>query len=466
MAVAMKHCSEPMPDPRLLAPGVPDWLAACALRAAAKEPGRPLPATPTGWSRRWRAATAGTAVMPAAAGRRPTTTSDTARRRRPRRRRWRGAAIALVVAAGRRRGCGAFLLLPGDDAPPPAAASVPAHHLRRARLRPAGRRPGREPGPARLRGRRRPRPTAWYTERYRETPDFGGLKTGVGLILRLTAPAVATEMVVTSPTPGRGFQVLGPLARGPAPGARQRHVHRPPTRSSPLTAAGPRPCTCSGSPRSCPTARAATGPGVGQVELRGVAELHMTMAAPGTRASSDLGGGSPPRAAAAGGCRRARGRPTSRTPGGSPGGSRTRGLAGPEEVSASALEAAFRGLGWSPATRARAVTALREWLAPAPPARALARRPHRPAAPGAAAGAAPLAGRRRRPGRGRRRRRRRPTTDGRPRPARCATGPWSRCSTGAACAARRPATWCWPGSTSSTTRCGWWARAARPAPCR
>ena len=42
----------------------------------------------------------------------------------------------------------------------------------------------------------------------------------------------------------------------------------------------------------------------------------------------------------------------------------TRGLSGPQDVTASALEAAFRGLGWSSATRARAVTALREWLAP------------------------------------------------------------------------------------------------------
>ncbi|MGD9696527.1 MAG: tyrosine-type recombinase/integrase [Thermoleophilia bacterium] len=41
-----------------------------------------------------------------------------------------------------------------------------------------------------------------------------------------------------------------------------------------------------------------------------------------------------------------------------------RGVAGPEAVTASALEAAFRGLAWSPATRARAVTALREWLSP------------------------------------------------------------------------------------------------------
>ncbi len=38
VAVAMKHCSEPMPDPRALAPAVPEWLAACTLRAAAKDP--------------------------------------------------------------------------------------------------------------------------------------------------------------------------------------------------------------------------------------------------------------------------------------------------------------------------------------------------------------------------------------------------------------------------------------------
>ncbi len=38
------------------------------------------------------------------------------------------------------------------------------------------------------------------------------------------------------------------------------------------------------------------------------------------------------------------------------------GVAGPEAVTPSALEAAFRALKWSPATRARAATAMREWL--------------------------------------------------------------------------------------------------------
>ncbi|HET6689774.1 MAG TPA: tyrosine-type recombinase/integrase [Miltoncostaeaceae bacterium] len=60
------------------------------------------------------------------------------------------------------------------------------------------------------------------------------------------------------------------------------------------------------------------------------------------------------------------------------------GVAGPEAVGPSALEAAFRGLGWSAATRARAVTSAREWLGPLhPPGRSpadLVARP-RPAPP-------------------------------------------------------------------------------------
>ena len=40
------------------------------------------------------------------------------------------------------------------------------------------------------------------------------------------------------------------------------------------------------------------------------------------------------------------------------------GLEAPERISASALEACFRELGWSAATRRRALTSTREWLAP------------------------------------------------------------------------------------------------------
>lgn len=55
------------------------------------------------------------------------------------------------------------------------------------------------------------------------------------------------------------------------------------------------------------------------------------------------------------------------------------GVAGPERVTPSALSAALRGLDWSAATRARALTSAREWLAPLfPPGRSPAERVERP----------------------------------------------------------------------------------------
>lgn len=43
---------------------------------------------------------------------------------------------------------------------------------------------------------------------------------------------------------------------------------------------------------------------------------------------------------------------------------RGQGVTGPDGITTSALEAALRELGWAASTRARAVTALKEWLAP------------------------------------------------------------------------------------------------------
>jgi integrase/recombinase XerC len=55
------------------------------------------------------------------------------------------------------------------------------------------------------------------------------------------------------------------------------------------------------------------------------------------------------------------------------------GVPGPAAVTPSALAAALRGLDWSPATQARALTAAREWLAPHfPPGRSPAERVERP----------------------------------------------------------------------------------------
>ena len=265
VAVAMKHCSEPMPDPRVLAPGVPEWLAACTLRATAKEPSARYPDAD-----RMVAALEGkdpgTAVMPvvAAPG---DPDEDTARRRRPRRRRWAVAmvvALVVLLAAG---SLGAFLLLPGDDAAPPEAASVPLTISAVRDYDPQGNDQAENPAQRGYAVDADPE-TAWYTERYRDSPDFGTLKSGVGLVLRLTAPAVATEMVVTTPTPGAGFQVLGPLNGG------TREVLAKGTLTGrdqviPLATAAPSQVYVLWITSLVPDGEGGYWAGVGQVELRG-----------------------------------------------------------------------------------------------------------------------------------------------------------------------------------------------------
>ena len=218
VAVAMKHCSEPLPDPRLARRDIPDHLAAVTMHAAAKEP-----------ADRFQDAASmvaaledrpgGTAVfeMPPLP---PEEEGDTARRPRRRRRRILAWALALVVLAA--AGVAAFAALDplGGGGAPPAPTAVP---LTLSAVRDYDPQGDGEEQPA-LRGYAidvdpttgQPNPTtAWYTERYYGDPAFGGSgKTGVGLILRLTAPAEATEMVVSSPTRGAQFQVLGPLVDG------------------------------------------------------------------------------------------------------------------------------------------------------------------------------------------------------------------------------------------------------------
>lgn len=266
VAVAMKHCSEPMPDPRTLAPAVPEWLAACTLRAAAKDPSVRYPDAD-----RMVAALEGrdpgTAVMPVVVVP-DDSDEDTARRRRPRRgRRVTAVALALVVllAAG---ALGAFLLLPGDDGAPAEVASVPLTISAVRDYDPQGNDQAENPAERGYAVDGDPG-TAWYTERYQTTPEFGGLKSGVGLVLRLTAPAVATEMVVTSPTPGARFQVLGPLTSG------NREVLASGTMSGadqaiPLKAAAPSRVYVLWFTSLVPDGEGGYWAGVGQVQLRGV----------------------------------------------------------------------------------------------------------------------------------------------------------------------------------------------------
>jgi serine/threonine-protein kinase len=274
VAVAMKHCSEPLPDPRAARRDVPDHLAAVAMHAAAKDPDDRFPDA---------------ASMVAALDGRPGGTAvftmpplppegdegDTARHPRRRRRRIVAWALAMVAVAAIGVAAFAYFETVGSDEPPPAPAAVPLTLSAVRDYDPQGDDGQEQPS---LRGYAydvdpatgQPNPeTAWYTERYFGDAAFGGTgKTGVGLILRLTAPAVATEMVVSSPTAGAGFQVLGPLEDG-----RRRTLAEGTFTGEdqvvPLTPGPPAEAYVLWITSLVPDGEGGYSAGVGQVELRG-----------------------------------------------------------------------------------------------------------------------------------------------------------------------------------------------------
>jgi serine/threonine-protein kinase len=55
--------------------------------------------------------------------------------------------------------------------------------------------------------------TSWYTETY-STPNFGGLKDGVGLVLDAGGPVAVKSLTVTTPTPGFQASVMTGAAQG------------------------------------------------------------------------------------------------------------------------------------------------------------------------------------------------------------------------------------------------------------
>lgn len=208
VAVAMRHVSDPLPDPRRLRPEISPHVAACAMRAAAKEP-----------ERRFSTAAAfaealeddfpsdGTAVFPALSE-----TSEGPTNRAPRRRRsWRRPALIGAVAA-LAAGGGAVALRPvlfeDDPKPEVSAAKLTLLPTTADDYDPLGDDGEETPQeiPLATDGKA---DTAWHTAGYTDAVPFPNLKRGVGLKLEASPGARVEAVRISSPTPGVTFQIFG-----------------------------------------------------------------------------------------------------------------------------------------------------------------------------------------------------------------------------------------------------------------
>lgn len=249
MAVALRQVRDAMPDPRSVQPQVPAYLAAVVARACEKDPDARFPSAldmadalmdvPSGSTASLPVIPPEVAAADADTGRLPPTVPPedaatgviapvapppAAASAPPRRRRWPAVAAGVLVLGA---GAAAVVLVTtgGADVPIPGLPSGDGggatmsgfQPLRLAAVTdadPAGE--GREmPGevPLAYDGNDA---TYWRTERY-ATPDFGGLKDGVGLALELESPAVARRLNVTTTGTGGAFEVI---AGEPGPDAR------------------------------------------------------------------------------------------------------------------------------------------------------------------------------------------------------------------------------------------------------
>lgn len=245
MAVALRQVRDAMPDPRAVRPQVPAYLAAVVARACEKDPDARFPSALDMADALVDVPSGSTAMLPVIPPEVEAADADTGRlaaavtpedeatgviapvapATAPRRRRW-PAVIGAVLVLGAGATAAVVVTGGGADAPVPGAqpgggaaggASFGLAPLQLASVTDAD--PGGE-------GREMPGEvplsydgndaTYWRTEKY-AAPDLGGLKDGLGLSLKLDAPAVARRLDVTTAGSGGAFEVL---AGAPGPDAR------------------------------------------------------------------------------------------------------------------------------------------------------------------------------------------------------------------------------------------------------
>ena len=226
VAVALRHINELPPDLREVRPDAPPRLAAAVARALAKDPDDRFPTMDAfaGELRRSLAELEADDPEATLVGLRPPRPGAPAApaavaRRRRRKGPFLLAAAALVVAAGI---FAAIVGLRGSPAPKSANGASGAGSGSAVSLRgvgdydPGGN--GGEHGASAPKATDGNPSTAWYTEKY-ATPDFGGLKKGLGLVLDTGSSTKLTQITVQSPTPGFTARIaVGDSKAGPFTG--------------------------------------------------------------------------------------------------------------------------------------------------------------------------------------------------------------------------------------------------------
>ncbi len=195
VAIALRHVNEPPPSLRDVRPDVTPRLAAAVERALEKDPAARFPSMEA-FAQELRACLAGldTESAPTAVIRLPAAS-------RPRRSWPVGYLIgALAVAAVAL--VGALLLTGGGHhggAGGGAASGAPVQLQGVGDYDPQG--DGGEPADTARFATDGSPATDWQTEVY-NTPDFGGLKDGLGLVLSAGAATTLSSLTVNTPTPG------------------------------------------------------------------------------------------------------------------------------------------------------------------------------------------------------------------------------------------------------------------------
>ncbi|HSD24737.1 MAG TPA: protein kinase [Solirubrobacterales bacterium] len=206
VGVAMKHVNEPMPDVQAKRPEVSAAVAAVVDRSTTKDP-RDRYATVAEMVRDLEQTLEVEAARRGGTSGEATSVLDSVpaeRRRLGRRRRISGPGIALaivIIALGAAAVIFATRLDLGDNgSPAPSGTSeVRLSNAAASEFDPEG--DGQETGTEEQAIDGNPTGTAWSSEHY-DTPDFGGLKDGVGLAIDAGSSVPAKQLVIRALTPG------------------------------------------------------------------------------------------------------------------------------------------------------------------------------------------------------------------------------------------------------------------------